>query len=127
LNEADRARWDAILETKEHGHACECETSISLANHSHLVRMDQIPAPGQALKRLDQLPGNFSAVSWYANYPNHYAGDARSASAEKGRRLQAIQVEAFVRFIRAVKADQVVPALEKEFFERADAVKQRKS
>jgi creatinine amidohydrolase len=123
LSDEDRARWNAILETREHGHACECETSISLANHAHLVRMDRIATPGQALRRLDHLPANFSAVSWYANYPNHYAGDARSATAEKGERLRAIQVEALARFIRAVKADQVVPALEQEFFER---VEQRK-
>ena len=120
LSGEDRARWNALLETKEHGHACECETSISLANHAHLVRMDQVAAPGQSLHRLDQLPANFSAVSWYANYPTHYAGDARSATVEKGERLRAIQVEALARFIRAVKADQVVPALEKEFFDRVE-------
>lgn len=119
LNEADRAEWDFLLETSEHGHACECETSISLANHPGLVRMEAIGEPGQALRRLDDLPANFSAVSWYANYPNHYAGDARPASAEKGKRLQAIQVRALARFIRAVKTDQIVPQLEAEFFERA--------
>ncbi len=119
LNPADRAAWNALLETPEHGHACECETSISLANHASLVRMDQIGAPAEALNRLEALPANFSAVSWYANYPRHYAGDARPATAEKGRRLQAIQVAALARFIRAVKADEVVPALETEFFQRA--------
>jgi creatinine amidohydrolase len=119
LSAADRAAWEALLESQEHGHACECETSISLANHPQLVRMEQIPEPGQALNRLDQLPANFSAVSWYANYPNHYAGDARSATPEKGRQLQEIQVRALARFIQAVKADPVVPALEQEFFGRA--------
>lgn len=124
LNAADRADWDAILETKEHGHACECETSISLANHAPLVRMDQIGAPGQSQNRMESLPANFSAVSWYANYPEHYAGDARPATPEKGKRLQAIQVAALARFIRAVKADRVVPALEREFFRRANQLRQ---
>jgi creatinine amidohydrolase len=119
----DRAGWDAILETDEHGHACECETSISLANHPSLVRMDQISAPGQAKKRLKHLPDNFSAVSWYADYPDHYAGDARTASVEKGQRLRAIQVNALVRFIKAVKTDHVVPALEQEFFGRVEQVR----
>lgn len=118
----DRAAWNAILETPEHGHACECETSISLANHANIVRMDRVSAPGQTRKRLDRLQHNFSGVSWYANYPEHYAGDARSASAEKGRRLQAIQVDALASFIKAVKADQVVPALEAEFFQRVEQV-----
>ncbi len=122
VHDEDHADWNAILETKEHGHACECETSISLANHPNIVRMDQISAPGQTKKRLDQLPHNFSGVSWYANYPEHYAGDARMASAEKGKRLQAIQVGALANYIKAVKADKVVPALEKEFFERVERV-----
>ena len=61
-------------------------------------------------------------MSWYANYPEHYAGDARTASAEKGRRLQAIQVNALASFIKAVKADQIVPALEAEFFGRVERV-----
>jgi len=120
LDETDRATWEAILETREHGHACECETSISLANHPHLVKMDQISEPGTSLHRLDQLPANYPGIGWYANYPNHYAGDARRATVEKGRRLQAIQVAALARFIRAVKADQVVPALEQEFFGRTN-------
>ena len=37
-----RKRWQETCETEEHGHACECETSISLANHAHLVKMDRV-------------------------------------------------------------------------------------
>lgn len=45
--------WNETVETDEHGHACECETSISLANHPELVHVDQVPAkPGSALKML---------------------------------------------------------------------------
>jgi creatinine amidohydrolase len=56
--------------------------------------------------------------SWYANFPEHYAGDACPATAEKGEKLQAIQVAQLAKVIAAVKADAVVPALDKEFFER---------
>jgi creatinine amidohydrolase len=118
--------WKATLETDLHGHACECETSISLANHPHLVKMEDVTGVGEPQHRLDDLPGNFSAVSWYADYPQHYAGDARSATAEKGRQLQALKVEALARFIQAVKADTVVAALEQEFFEREASLRQRK-
>ena len=116
--------WKAIIETPKHGHACECETSISLANHPNLVKMENIQGAGEALGRLGDLPGNFSAVSWYADYPQHYAGDARSASVEKGVRLQALQVEAVARFIHAVKHDKTVPVLEQEFFERESRLRQ---
>ncbi len=112
-------QWDATLETKNHEHACECETSISLANHPELVKMERVPAePAEPLNRLSQVPGNFSGISWYSNYPDHYAGDARPASAEKGRALQQLQVDGFVEFIAAVKADTVAPALNREFFQR---------
>ena len=140
LSPARQADWNAILETSEHAHACECETSISLANHPQLVHLERLPRgksfagklvpgktptgtdPGEALHRLDHLPANFSGISWYADYPEHYGGDARPASAEKGRALLQIAVDAFAEYIAAVKADQMVPELEQEFFARAAAV-----
>lgn len=117
------AEWDKIwketVETSLHGHACECETSISLANHPELVKMEDVPAePGNPQGRLDNLTGAYSGIWWYADYPNHYAGDARTATAEKGRILRDMSVNALAKFIKAVKEDTITPALEKEFFER---------
>jgi creatinine amidohydrolase len=118
----DEKTWNSMLATTNHNHACECETSISLANHPELVHMDRVPAePAEPLNRLS-IFANFSGISWYANYPEHYAGDARTATAEKGRLLQEIKVKGLVDFIRAVKQDQVVPALNQEFFERVRKV-----
>ena len=117
--------WASILETSIHAHACECETSISLANHPRLVKMDRLPPePAEPLHRLEHLPSAFAGISWYADYPNHYAGDARPASAEKGRRLRNLKVDSLADFIAAVKADQVVPALNREFFARASALRE---
>jgi creatinine amidohydrolase len=114
-----RKLWKATVETDEHGHACECETSISLANHPELVHMDKVPEqPGSALKRLANVPGAYSGIWWYANYPEHYAGDARLATAEKGRILRDLQVNALAKFIKVVKEDTVTSALEEEFFQR---------
>ncbi len=119
-----QARWKAALESPLHGHACECETSITLASYPDLVKMDAVPAePAVPLNRAQDVPGAFSGISWYANYPEHYAGDARTASAEKGRKLLAIEVEALTSFIAAVKADKALPALEDEFFGRVDEVR----
>lgn len=113
-----QAEWRAITETEYHGHACECETSITLANYPELVHMDRVPPePALPLGRLAHL-NNFSGISWYANHPEHYAGDARPATAEKGRRLRQLQVDTLAEFIAAVKADQVLPALQAEFFQR---------
>ena len=116
----DRAKeWQALCETSVHGHACECETSISLANHPHLVQMDKISeTPGMPLKRMEDLPPTFTGIGWYSNYPEHYAGDARAASADKGHALRQLVVDSLAEYIGAVKADTVVPALNKEFFLR---------
>jgi creatinine amidohydrolase len=119
LSPDQQRRWQAVLETPQHGHACECETSISLANHPELVHMERVPAePANPLHRLEDLPGNKSGISWYADYPQHYAGDARPASAEKGLLLRQIELEALTAFIQAVKNDTAVPRLEREFFGR---------
>jgi creatinine amidohydrolase len=112
-------RWREILDTDCHGHACECETSISLANHPHLVKMDAVPAePALPLGRLD-VPSAYSPVSWYADHPDHYCGDARTATPEKGERLLAIKVEELAEFIGAVKRDEAGLALLAEFHDRA--------
>jgi creatinine amidohydrolase len=117
--------WQAIVETKLHGHACECETSISLANHPHLVKMEKLPSdPADPLGRLSDLPANFSGITWYSNFPEHYAGDARTASVQKGLALRQLIVDSLVEFIAAVKADQTVPALNAEFFKRVRQIGQ---
>jgi creatinine amidohydrolase len=94
-----------------------------LATYPELVKMERVPEqPASGLHRMKHLPGNFSGIGWYASYPDHYAGDARSASVQKGQALQELLVDSLAQFIAAVKADTVAPALEKEFFERVRKV-----
>jgi len=84
-----------------------------------LVQMEKVlPDPADPIGRLKDLPANHSGISWYSDYPDHYAGDARTASVAKGEALRQIQVDALAEFIAAVKADNVVPALNREFFAR---------
>ena len=102
-----------------HDHGGESETSITLANFPDMVRMDAVPEkPSLPLNRQENLAGVFTAVGWYANYPDHYAGDARFASAEKGRLFRQSQVDTLADCIVAVKADKVTRALQDEFFIR---------
>jgi creatinine amidohydrolase len=115
--------WDNLLETGLHGHACECETSISLANHPELVHMERVPEkPGDPLGRLSHLPANFSGIWWYADYPEHYAGDARTASREKGLALRELEVADLAEFIARVKDDTKVAELSNEFFQRVKSI-----
>ncbi len=118
--EERKAEWKRLLATDYHGHACECETSVTLANFPELVHMDRAPAePAPPLGRMSHLPGCRAGIGWYANHPDHYAGDARPATREKGEALLRLMVESLAEFIAAVKADRVAPALEREFFERS--------
>lgn len=115
-----REKWEKILDTEEHGHACECETSISLANHKQLVKMGDISGSGKAKKRLKHLPDAYTGINWYADYPEHYAGDARTATEKKGKILRGLIVDTLAEFIRRVKKDKTVPALSREFFHRVN-------
>ena len=121
---ADRKKkWDSLLETSEHEHACECETSVSLANHPELVRMERVPKkPAQAMQRLKEIRPAFTGIRWYSDYPEHYAGDARRATAAKGRQLRHLLVDSLAEFIAAVKKDSVAPTLEREFFQRVKTI-----
>jgi creatinine amidohydrolase len=111
--------YHSLLETSNHAHACECETSISLANHPELVKMNAVPPePAEPLNRLQGLRSTYTAIWWYGDYPEHYAGDARCASREKGLRLRQIQIDDLAEYIAAVKADCAVADLQKDFFDR---------
>jgi creatinine amidohydrolase len=111
--------WEEMRETSWGGHACETETSAVLGTHPHLVNMDRVPEePAKPLDRMGHLPPTHNGIWWYANYPDHYAGDARTATEEKGQVLVGLMVDALAQYIAAVKADEVVPALMEEFFGR---------
>lgn len=118
-----QAAWERLRDTSHGGHACEVETSMLMAIHPDLVHMDRVPEQAAEPRgRLDRLPPTYTGIWWYANYPDHYAGDARTATAEKGQALIGWMVDTLAEYIAAVKADAVVPALEAEFFRRAQEV-----
>ena len=108
------------------GHADEEETSIMLAVAPHLVKIGRAGKPGKPLGRFKHLPGVGAGIWWFADYPEHYAGDGRLGSEEKGKQALEIYVDALARAIGMVKADKVSPALHKEFFRRVAAVGRRK-
>ena len=122
---ADRqGQWDEILETAVHGHACECETSVSLANHPDLVKMEAVGGrKADPLGRLDHLPRGRTTNSWYSNYPDHYAGDAGAASAEKGEKLRSLMVDSLADAVRAMKNDETALELMGEFYDRCDEIR----
>jgi creatinine amidohydrolase len=102
------------------GHAGETEIASIMASRPDLAHPDRAATEsGADLKRLD-LPANvYTGIWWYARFPNHYQGDAAGATAARGAALQQIRADAIASAIRAIKADQVGPRLQKEFFEES--------
>ncbi len=72
-----------VIETEFDYHGGEMGTSLILAIYPERVNMDQIDeTSGGALRRLEHLPGVETPVSWFADFPDHRAGDAHPDSAD---------------------------------------------
>ena len=102
-------------------HAGESETSNVLATHPDLVHLDRAKdESGADLKRV-KLPDNvYTGIWWYARFPNHYAGDGSTATKEQGETDIQSWINAVVRAIRAIKADNESLKLQNEFFEKSE-------
>lgn len=111
-------KWKALRETTQDGHAGESETSAMLALRPDLVKMEAIGGDGTPRKRMAHLQGASSGIWWYADFPDHYAGDGAYGTAEKGRAMFEYETEQLADLIRRVKADTQVPALTREFYGR---------
>jgi len=112
--------YKAMQESEFDYHAGEGETSIMLAVDSELVRMDAVadPESGKPKGRLKHNPVTGKAINWYADFPNHYAGDAATATKEKGELLMGKCVDSVAAVIKAVREDDVTKELQDEFFAR---------
>lgn len=112
--------WAARKETDFEAHGGEAETSEVLAIRPELVKMNAIRSEGKSLERLAHLGGVQTPTWWYANFPNHYAGDARPATEEKGEFLMERLAQRAAGLLRQVKQDSMAPKLEQEYFRRTN-------
>jgi creatinine amidohydrolase len=99
-------------------HAGERETATLLYLRPDLVKMDRAAAESGANQERLTIPDLYTAIWWYARYPNHYAGQGAVATRELGQLLSEDRVQALIRALRTVKADTTTLALQKEFFDR---------
>lgn len=106
------------LKSKTDGHAGESETAHTLVSHPDLVKLDQAASQsGADMNRLDLPPGLYTGIWWYAKYPNHYSGDGSQRNVELGEFDMKAWSAGIANALRAIKADQVGPRLQKEFFD----------
>src|SRR5437763_5955600 len=99
-------------------HAGERETSTLLALRPDLVKMDRAQAESGANQHRLAVPDLYTAIWWYAGYPNHYAGEGATAARELGQVLTDQRVQSLIKALRTVKADVKTLQLQKEFFDR---------
>jgi creatinine amidohydrolase len=119
-DEATEARLDKLRKTTVDGHAGEEETSVMLAHHPGLVRLDQAGTEsGADQKRQAGLKNAYTGIWWYAGQPNHYRGEGAAGNAEFGKVLLEAEKAALVEMIRSVKKDTVTAELQKTFFDDA--------
>ncbi len=111
LNKMRQTDWD--------GHAGETETSLMLSHRPDLVHLERANSQsGKDLQRLHSLSSSaYTAIWWYAQFPNHYAGDGSFGNAEMGKLIMENEVGQLVEMIRSVKADRMTLELQKQFYE----------
>jgi len=82
--------------------------------------MDRAKSESGADQARLQLPDElYTAIWWYARFPNHYSGDGSFGTIARGKYEMEAWKNAVVKSIRAVKADQTSLQLQNEFFEKA--------
>jgi creatinine amidohydrolase/Fe(II)-dependent formamide hydrolase-like protein len=97
----------SIIDTPNDVHSGEIETSTTLANRPHLVRMDL------AKKFVPKFSSQFldfstkRSLEWYTRTakisPSGVLGDPTKASAEKGERIWSVMIRNMVEFIESIK------------------------
>ncbi|GAC1419038.1 MAG: creatininase family protein [Flavisolibacter sp.] len=108
-------------------HAGERETSSLLYLRPDLVKQDSATLEsGTDQKRLDLPSSVYTAIWWYAAYPNHYAGEGAKATKELGAVVTEATIDALVKALKAVKADKKTLQLQKEYFDRVENLKDKK-
>ena len=99
-------------------HAGERETSALLYLRPDLVEMDSASNESGANQHRLSIPNVYTAIWWYADFPNHYAGEGSKATRAEGQLVEEHIISQLVDALKAIKADTKTLALQKEYFDR---------
>src|SRR5713226_303586 len=101
-------------------HAGETETSTMLISRPDLAHLDRAGKESGADQARLSLPNTlYTAIWWYARFPEHYSGDGSAATRELGEYNMQAWIAGIEKAIQAVKSDKNSLPLQNEFFEKA--------
>ena len=112
-----------VWEAPGGGHADELETSVIMAAAPGTVKPEyqRFPEPILPKKDLAHLDGIYTGLWWYDNFPENVTGTPSAGTPEKGEAaLQAAALDLCDK-LRAIKADKVLPEMQREFYRRVKA------
>src|SRR6478735_2131460 len=99
-------------------HAGEKETSEVLYFRPDLVQLDSAKnESGKNQNRLS-IKNVYTGIWWYADFPNHYAGEGDKATVALGKLVAEHTISQLIDAIKAIKTDEKTLMLQKEFFDR---------
>jgi creatinine amidohydrolase len=100
-------------------HGGEREASEIAYLRPELLRLDKSKLESGANQDRLKLPKTlYTAIWWYASYPNHYAGKAEYASKELGQIITENTISSLSKAIKGVKADSITLKIQNEYFEK---------
>lgn len=100
-------------------HGGEREASEILYLRPELVKLDRSEMESGANQARLKLPNTlYTAIWWYASYPNHYAGQAAFGSKELGQIITENTISSLTNAIKAVKDDTITLQVQNEYFEK---------
>lgn len=119
----DKEVWkkvEKLLVNGEGGHADETEAAMLMCFRPDLVHLEHAnDESGEELGRLPYKDSLFTGIWWYADFPNHYSGNAKGAKKEVGDLLINDRIQELVQLIKRVKDDSKAVELQNEFFQRS--------
>lgn len=110
----------ALRKSTTGGHADEVESSVMMYLKPELVKIDRADSEtGMDLNKLS-LKNSYTGIWWYGKYPNHYAGDAKGASAEIGELSVNQKVLQLSEVIKSIKSDETTLDLQRKFYKESE-------
>ena len=111
---------ETLRQTKTGGHADEMETSMMQFIRPDLVKQELAGTQsGINQARLSELPYQYTGIWWYAQYPNHYAGDATKSSVPLGKLLVESDAQQLAQLVKKLKRSNKIEELQNLFYKES--------